>query len=110
MKTEWDLDVNVVTFVLTDQLITRQVDAFPIIFDLDESDEVVEIEVVLPIQLESLQRILDDKGIDQQTINLIQYTVSQGNMRALMFGTPTIPQSPYLADPREITLREFQVA
>ena len=110
MKTEWDLDVNVVTFVLSDRAIDRQHDEFPVIFDLDENGYVVEIEVVLPIQVDELQRILNSKNVDEITTNSILYTVSFGNMRALMFGTPTIPQSPYVADPNEMTLREFQVA
>jgi hypothetical protein len=110
MKTEWDLDVNVVTFVLSDESIDRQHDAFPVILDLDRNGGVVEIEVVLPAPLDDLQRIIASTNIDPTNIDAIINTVGYGNMRALMFGTPTIPQSPYVADPNEVTVREFQVA
>lgn len=110
MKTNWDLDVNVVTFVLSDESIERQQDHFPVVFDLDGNGDVVEIEVILPIALEDLKQILGTRDIAQDTADTILFMVSSGNMRALMLGTPTIPQSPYVADPNEMTVREFQAA
>jgi hypothetical protein len=110
MKTEWDLDVNVVTFVLSDQIIERQQDNFPVILDLDNVGNVVEIEVILPMPLDDLKRVMDAISLGEVESNAILNTVSCGNMRALMFGQPTIPQSPYIADPNEETVKEFQVA
>ena len=107
MKTEWDLDVNVITFVFSDREIEGQLDEFPVIIDLDRNGDVVEIEVVLPIQLDIVKGILASRRIDDDGTNSILNTLSYGNLNALMFGTPTIPQSPYVADPSE---REFQVA
>jgi hypothetical protein len=107
MNTVWDLDVNVITFTLSDRQIDRQLDEYPLIIDLDRNGDVVEIEVVLPIQLDIARRILAAGGIDDESRDSILNTLSYGNMSALMLGTPTIPQSPYVADPAE---REFQVA
>jgi len=110
MKTEWDLDVNVVTFVLSNQSIDRQQDEYPVILDLAQDGGVVEIEVVLPVPLDILQRILDSIDIDKANADSIVNTICYGNMRALMFGTATIPQSPYVADPNELTVTDFQAA
>lgn len=110
MKTNWDLDVNVVTFVVTDSTIVHQLDKYPVIVDLDENDDVVEIEVILPVLVETLQHSLEGLQIDPTLSLLIRATVNYGNARALMYGTPMTPEAPSSADPRETTLKEFQAA
>ncbi len=110
MKTEWDLDVNVVTFVVSDQNIECQEDDYPVLFDLDANGDIVEMEIILPIQLDVLRRILNLRQIDKEIAETVLFIVGSGNMRVLMSGTPTIPQSPYVADPNEATVREFQEA
>ncbi len=107
MNTVWDLDVNVITFTFSNRQIDRQHAEYPVIIDLDRNGDVVEIEVVLPVQLDIARGILATSGIDGESRDSILNTLSYGNMSALMLGTPTIPQSPYIADPAE---REFQVA
>ncbi len=110
MRTDWDLDVNVVNFVLTDATIVRQLDKYPVIVDLDAYDGLVEIEITLPVLVDELQKALDGLRIDPVLCNLILATVDYGNARALMYGTPTAPKTPSSADPREMTFKEFQPA
>jgi hypothetical protein len=110
MKTEWDLDVDVVTFTLTGKTIEQQDDEFPVVLDLDSNGDIVEIEVILPVQLDVVDAILKSRNVDDATHASILNTVGYANMKALMLRTPAIPQPHYLADPNEVTVREFQDA
>lgn len=108
MKTEWDLDINVITFVLSDQKIERQRDEYPVIFDLDQNGVVVEVEVVLPF-LEDLRVVLAAVGVLGTDADTIVNVVEYGNMRAMMYGT-AIAHSDYVGDKDEVTVRKLQNA
>lgn len=108
MKTKWDLDVNVVSFVLSDHAVVRQIDHYPVIIDIDEDNIAVEIEVLLPASADLVEQALAGLDVDETLAILIHRTIVYGNARALMFGTPNMPEAPSSADPRETTLKEFQ--
>jgi hypothetical protein len=110
MKIEWDLDVDVVTFRLTSGEIDRQDDEFPVVLDLDVNGQIVEIEVILPVQLDVVESTLNTRSIDETTMELVLNTIGYANMRSLTLRVPAILQPQYVADPSETTVREFQVA
>ena len=106
MRIDWDLNADALYLHVSDAVVVRQEDHFPVIVDYDESGLVVGVEVLLPVEPHIVREILVGVGVGDEGVVTVDLAMQSGNLFALSKSHQPVPVLEPATSGRKETISE----